>query len=343
MTSETLWWMLLAFTLGFAASTLWEWLYFRQHRRLDAAERIADLEEQLQQARRTSSLSPPAHGPSRSESAPPSAADETPATESGAAEFTSSAVLLANEQQLASTSSTAQAPPAARNETAADLIQPFTGIPAAQSDEPGERPAADEALQTQPAQAPSPESPVSPVPPPRPASAHPLAAETPPPHEEPSPAPAAEPETEQAVPCPDNLTRIAGIGKRYKERLYAAGIFTWHQLAETSTEELRAITRAQPNADITGWIENARKLAQQHGRTGAVYHGPIPDDFTEIRGIGPATMQALYNAGIYTYAQLAQTSVERLSQVFPAPSIGDGFDFESWIRAAAERVHTRQS
>lgn len=134
---------------------------------------------------------------------------------------------------------------------------------------------------------------------------------------------------------PDNLTEIRGIGDVYEQRLYQAGIFTWHQLAQTDPETLRTVTKALPTSDPASWIEQARQLAQERGREGAVYTGPIPDDLTEIPGIDQVFEEQLYQAGIVTFAQLARLSPQALGEIIPAHQVGDNIDFTAWIERAA--------
>jgi predicted flap endonuclease-1-like 5' DNA nuclease len=148
--------------------------------------------------------------------------------------------------------------------------------------------------------------------------------------------------SEQARPVrsagyPDPLWKIRGIGIIYQKRLYEAGIFTWHQLAVSDPESLRVAARAHASSDPNVWIEQARQLAEQHNRVGALYMGPIPDDFTVIDGIGSNSEQELYRAGIYTYAQLANLSPQKLARILPeVAAAGDTIDFRIWLDQAAQ-------
>jgi predicted flap endonuclease-1-like 5' DNA nuclease len=136
---------------------------------------------------------------------------------------------------------------------------------------------------------------------------------------------------------PDPLWKIRGIGIIYQKRLYEAGIFTWHQLAVSDSESLRVAARAHASSDPNLWIEQARKLAEQNNRVGALYMGPIPDDFTVIDGIGSNSEQELYRAGIYTYAQLASLTPQTLARILPeVAAAGDTIDFRIWLDQAAQ-------
>lgn len=135
---------------------------------------------------------------------------------------------------------------------------------------------------------------------------------------------------------PDDLLKIKGIGDVYKRRLYAAGICTWHQIAEAEEDTLRAATSAYPSSNVDEWSEQARALAQKHGRTGAVYSGPPPQDLTRIYGIGRVGEATLFRAGICTYAQLAAATPADLAPLFPIAVAGDEPDFEHWIAQARD-------
>ncbi len=63
----------------------------------------------------------------------------------------------------------------------------------------------------------------------------------------------------------DDLTKIRGIGRVYAGKLYAAGIYSFADLAALSEEQLRAIIQPKEwqNIDVNSWIEQARTLAAQ--------------------------------------------------------------------------------
>jgi predicted flap endonuclease-1-like 5' DNA nuclease len=60
----------------------------------------------------------------------------------------------------------------------------------------------------------------------------------------------------------DDFTKIKGIGETYQERLHAAGIRTWAQLATAEPEALRAITKAMFKSQIADWKVQAAAFAQ---------------------------------------------------------------------------------
>lgn len=140
---------------------------------------------------------------------------------------------------------------------------------------------------------------------------------------------------------PDNLAMIRGVGEAYKRRLYGVGIYTWRQVAESDIETLRRITRAKPNADINAWRERARELAEKHQRWHTTFRGPL-DDFTRIDGIGAITADLLYKAGLCTYEQLADVLPDELAKIVPAPTVGEENDFEGWITAAVRLTNMKR-
>src|SRR5690606_239608 len=140
--------------------------------------------------------------------------------------------------------------------------------------------------------------------------------------------------TRRSQEHPDNLSKIRGIGDVYRQRLYRAGIYTWHQVATTDVSHLRQATNAHPSSNVEEWPVQARQLAEQQGRVNAVYIGPPPDELTQIVGIGPVSAQTLYRAGICTFEQLAMTPVDELAALFPVAVAGDQPDFAHWIAQA---------
>ncbi len=67
-------------------------------------------------------------------------------------------------------------------------------------------------------------------------------------------------------PLPDALTRIDGIDQVYEDELYAAGIFTFRQLAERAPDELARIIPAHLTGDelnFASWIAQADVLRDE--------------------------------------------------------------------------------
>lgn len=63
----------------------------------------------------------------------------------------------------------------------------------------------------------------------------------------------------------DNLQDINGIGQVYAKRLNDAGVYTYAQLSELSTERLREIIQPQEwqSLDFASWITQARTFTQK--------------------------------------------------------------------------------
>lgn len=133
---------------------------------------------------------------------------------------------------------------------------------------------------------------------------------------------------------PDNLTKLNGIGEVYERRLYAAGIFTWHQIAETPAAKLAEITQATDAANVGDWPGQARRLAADAGRTGIRYSGPMPDKLTAIPGISGAAQQQLREHGIITYHQLSVAPPEKVEAILG--DTGKSVDIAAVIAKAKE-------
>jgi predicted flap endonuclease-1-like 5' DNA nuclease len=130
---------------------------------------------------------------------------------------------------------------------------------------------------------------------------------------------------------------VAGIGAIYEQRLYNAGIGTYWELATLDDDTLRRIlkldkTRAA-TVDLSALRASARHLAEETETIGYVWNSEPVDDFEPIKGIGKVYEQRLYNAGIRTYAALANTTPEQLLEIVqarvPVPP-----DVASWIAQA---------
>lgn len=388
MSFQGLWFVVAGFILGFATSTLWEWLYYRGKRRAKAVGVIP-------------SMPPSTHGGERPEETvaepllePPKAAWVPP--------YRSPGVYLESEQvvpsqplapTIAATPVTAiargdQANPHPPTDTfpadgTAPRLNPATlaTLQAAIAQTPIAQPTTHtrvytapriEALSAQMVEQAEPSAPPpAPLPPEKtadtnlppatyllppqsltaPAPSLPAAEKAPAlvhtaavPAEIPSAAPPARPPSSEAgnrADHPDDLALIKGVGEAYKRRLYHAGIYTWRQVAESDTETLRRITRAKPNANISGWLQQARELAEKYQRWHSTFQGPL-DDFTRIDGIGAITADILYKAGICTYEQLASALPDELAKIVPAPTVGDEIDFDGWINTAVRLANTKR-
>jgi predicted flap endonuclease-1-like 5' DNA nuclease len=142
---------------------------------------------------------------------------------------------------------------------------------------------------------------------------------------------------------PDDLAEIRGIGEVYKRRLYESHIFTFHHIATSEIDVLRRATHASPNANVEEWPKLARTLAEKYGRLNASYSGPLPDDLTQIPGIGAYFAKTLNRVGICTFAQLADASVEELTSLLPGAVLGRGIQVEDWLKHAAAKAQMSES
>ena len=369
---QGLWLVLAGFILGFAASTLWEWLYYRGKRQVQGG-----------QAPATTLYAPRTDTPHRD--LHESASDESDPT--WAFSYRSPGVYLESEQTervdptemvLESPTKVIIAPPPEPIVSSPPQVDPkpprlnpatLAAIQTAVAQAPVAQPTAPSALlpiatMTEesdrrnlraPATLPDAESgdrterntrPVNGVETDRyratlvaPTAAVTVLASAPHPSAPPvTPPPAtAEPSPDH----PDNLAMIRGVGEAYKRRLYGVGIYTWRQVAESDIETLRRITRAKPNADINGWRTQARELAEKYQRWQTTFRGPL-DDFTRIDGIGAITADLLYKAGICTYDQLAGALPDELAKIVPAPTVGDENDFAGWIKEAGRLANVKR-
>ena len=80
----------------------------------------------------------------------------------------------------------------------------------------------------------------------------------------PSPSPQRPFTLSSAGPEPDPLEQIQGIGAVYADRLRAAGIRTFADLAALTPERARELAQAQEwQADAESWIRQAQALVQK--------------------------------------------------------------------------------
>ncbi len=147
----------------------------------------------------------------------------------------------------------------------------------------------------------------------------------------------------------DNLQVIEGIGPKMNEFLNKKGIKTWSDLASKNAEELNTLLASEGNKyriiDPETWVKQA-KLANEGkwdelialqkvldtGKTNQTSQetdskvekmlmkmGVIKrwqkDDLRAIEGIGPKIASLLNDAGINTWKELADSSVEKIQKI----------------------------
>lgn len=143
--------------------------------------------------------------------------------------------------------------------------------------------------------------------------------------------------------CPQPLADVHGIGSVLSTRLYEAGIGTFWELANASDDHLKKALRIaedtlhQPNyAEIRA---GALRLAKETNSVGRIWSGNPPDDFEPLQGIGKAFEKRLYDAGICTYADLANTPIARLKEIIIGNrNVVNEPDFQSWINQAKKLI-----
>ncbi len=154
---------------------------------------------------------------------------------------------------------------------------------------------------------------------------------------------------EQVIPktvrLPENLTDVTHIGKTYADRLNDADVGTHWELAFVPDEDLAQILKLN-ELQLMGMNFNevrgsARQIAVESGSVGYLWERGEYDDFEPIKGIGKVMERRLYNAGITTYAQLAELTPEQLNEICqPKPPLRPKYD--SWIEQARELLAARE-
>lgn len=130
---------------------------------------------------------------------------------------------------------------------------------------------------------------------------------------------------------PDELEKIVGVGEVYANRLKGAGVHSFGQLAQLTPEHVREIINPEDwhNIEPESWITQAGYLAS-------------PDQLEEIDGIGDIYAQRLNEAGIYSFEQLAQSSVDRIQEIISAEG-WQKIEPESWIAQAKKLAAKKRS
>ena len=144
---------------------------------------------------------------------------------------------------------------------------------------------------------------------------------------------------ERVVSCPQDLSKVHGIGQAYETKLYAAGIGSFWELATADDDTLRRIFGLKDfqKVDLAGIRADARRLAEDTDSVGRHWNGSQPDDFEFMEGIGAVFEGRLYDAGICTLRALADATVAQLEAICPA-SAWRRPDYADWIRQAKARL-----
>ena len=142
--------------------------------------------------------------------------------------------------------------------------------------------------------------------------------------------------------CPEDLSRIKGVGSVYETKLYEAGIGSYWELAQADEAELRRILEIKEfqKVDLDAIKADAQRLAEEGLTVGRGWTGTPPDDFEELEGVGATYEGRLYAAGICTFKAMSNATVEQLAEICKAPAFRTP-DYASWIAQAKVLVAQR--
>lgn len=143
--------------------------------------------------------------------------------------------------------------------------------------------------------------------------------------------------TPTLIERPQTLSAIDGIGPIFEQRLYNAGIGSYWEVTTLDDETLRRLLQlSKARAALVRFDTirtSAQRLAEETQTVGCIWSSEPVDDFDTIPGIGEVYKRRLYDAGIRTYAALANATPEALQQICasrsPIPP-----DYAAWIEAA---------
>jgi len=116
------------------------------------------------------------------------------------------------------------------------------------------------------------------------------------------------------------------------------------QLYEERIKELKGSLEAcrRQVAELRDEVERrGRTVVELEQELAAPAEVPIPDDLSEIRGIGEVYKKKLYEAGIVTFADLAASTEEELRAVIQ-PEGWQAVDFAGWIAQAREMTRRKK-
>jgi predicted flap endonuclease-1-like 5' DNA nuclease len=140
----------------------------------------------------------------------------------------------------------------------------------------------------------------------------------------------------------DQLEAIKGIGRVFAQKLNAAGIYTFADLATQTPDRLREIigtARAGSMVQPADWIQQARQRIQPDAPATTAVATPVPsaiqlDRLEAISGITPAIAARLNQTGILTYADLAGQSATRIQETLGADNQQPESAIAAWLVAA---------
>jgi predicted flap endonuclease-1-like 5' DNA nuclease/prefoldin subunit 5 len=103
----------------------------------------------------------------------------------------------------------------------------------------------------------------------------------------------------------DSLERINGIGVVYQRKLFAAGIETFEDLIAAGPDKLYEILEA--DLEFGPWITEAQGYASNEDQ--------YRDHLEKVDGIGQVYQGRLFEAGVYTFEDLAAQSDDRIREI----------------------------
>lgn len=132
----------------------------------------------------------------------------------------------------------------------------------------------------------------------------------------------------------DPLVDINGIGPVYEKKLFAAGVYTFDELASMTPEQVLAIIKPErwQEIDAAAWIAEAAALARRSR----------PSALRSIDGIGVVYEKRLFEAGVYTFEQLAAMTPEQVKAIIK-PEDWQAIEPEAWIAEARVRAANLQT
>ncbi|MCC6724170.1 MAG: hypothetical protein IT258_06630 [Saprospiraceae bacterium] len=120
----------------------------------------------------------------------------------------------------------------------------------------------------------------------------------------------------------DDLTAIKGIGSFLEKKLNGLGIYTYDQISRLDANLIDKLTTAieffPGRIERDDWVGQAKELLQPNAEQAPKAKAKPTakgDDLKVVEGIGPKIELLLHGAGIHSFTDLADTSVERLKEV----------------------------
>lgn len=141
----------------------------------------------------------------------------------------------------------------------------------------------------------------------------------------------------------DDLRIIEGIGPKTADALKASGIKTFAALAAQDPAEVERLVKEEHGVRIVGSTATWRKQAELAASgdfaaledlKGRIKSGYLYDDLTRIEGIGDKTKEALYDAKIRSYDELALASVEDIEAALDKAGVSSSRHIDTWAKQA---------